>query len=151
MTALDANSVNGPGPVGSWEALGRRVFSRSEARRAARGRIQPKVFLERPGVRKLSVDRLTRAEAAAELAEVVEDAKTAAANRQLPPNIFCGWAVVNVEAVIRASCSVTDSPLPNNRYHANIVLPDSAMENDEAQRGYATTLAGKAKWKPCPS
>ena len=149
MTAPDANSVNSPGPVSDWEELGRRVFSRSEARKAADGRIQPKIFLERLGNRKLSVDRLTPPETAG-IAAVVEDARKAAANRQQPPNTFCGWAVVTAEAVIRVGCEVKASPLPNNRYHANILLPDSAMENEEAQRGYAVTLAGRATWKPCP-
>lgn len=150
MTAPDANSVNSPGPVGDWEELGRRVFSGKIAHRAAtNGKIKPSVFLEKTGNRKLSVDRLTSVDAAG-IAAVVEDAKNAAASRPQPPNTFYGWAVVTAEAVIRARSTVEDSPLPNNRYHANIILPDSAVENEEAQKGYAATLAGRAKWKPCP-
>ena len=87
MTAPDANSVISPGPVGGREELGRRVFSRAEARRAADGRIQPKIFLERLGNRKLSVDRLTPPETAG-IAAVVEDARKAAANRQQPLTPF---------------------------------------------------------------
>ena len=151
MAEPEANSVNGPGPVSDWEELGRRVFSRSAARKAASsGRIQPSIFLERAGIKKLSVDRLTCAEAAVDIARLVEEAGQSATNRP-QPNTFCGWAVVNAEAVIRAGCSVEDDPLPNNRYHANIVLPESALENDEAQRGYAATLAGRAKWRGHPS
>ena len=151
MAAPDADAVNGPGPVSAWEELGRRVFSRSAARRAASsGKIQPSIFLERAGVMKLSVDRLTFDEAAEGISQVVANAEQSAASRP-QPNTFCGWAVVNAEAVIRAGCSVEDAPLPNNRYHANIVLPDSALENDEAQRGYAATLAGRAKWKGYPA
>lgn len=149
MTELDANSVNSPGPVSDWEELGRRVFSENVARRAARGRIRPSVFQERTGNRNLSVDRLTTAGSVG-LAAVVEDAKQAAASRQQPPNTFCGWAVVTAEAVISAGCITEDSPLPNNRYHANIILPDSAMENEDAQWEYATNLARGATWKPCP-
>lgn len=150
MTAPDANSVSSPGPVGEWEELGRRVFSKKIARgAAANGRIRRSVFREQTGNRNLSVDRLTTAGSVG-LAAVVEDAKQAAASRQQPPNTFCGWAVVTAEAVISAGCIAEDSPLPNNRYHANIVLPDSAMENEDAQWEYATNLARGATWKPCP-
>ena len=148
MTAANPDSANTLGPVNEWEELGRRVFSRSVAKDAANGRVRPSVFCEKTGVKKMSVDRLTRAEPDG-IAEVVADAEKAAANRPEPPNIFCGWAVVAAEKVVSAGCSVKDSPTCCNRYHADIILPDAAMENEDAQKGYATTLAGKAtKWKP---
>ena len=149
MTASNLGPARSPSPPGEWEELGRRIFSRSTARDAAKNRVPFHLFLEKASVKELSVDRLTVAEPEG-IAEVVADALQAAANRPSPPNTFSGWAVVNVEAVRETGCHVKDSPLPNNRYHADIILPDTAMENKEAQQGYATTLAGKAKWKAWP-
>ena len=150
MTANNPDTVESPGPVGDWEELGRRIFSRSAAKDAARKRVPFHVFLEKIGVKELSVDRLTVAEAEPEgIAEVVADARQAAAGRKEPPNVFCGWAVVNAEAVRETGGQAKDSPLPNNRYHADVIFPDAKMESWDAQKGYATTLAGKSFWKSC--
>ena len=150
MTANNPDAVESPGPVGDWEELGRRVFSCKAAKKAARNRVPFSVFLENTGVKELSVDRLTVAEAEPEgMAEVVADALQTAASRKTPPNVFCGWAVVNAEAVRETGGQAKDSPLPSNRYHADVILPDAKMESRDAQRGYATTLAGKSFWKSC--
>lgn len=150
MTANNPITVNNPGPIGDWEELGRRVFSRSAAKDAARNRVPFHVFLEKIGVKELSVDRLTVAEAdPGGIAEVVADAQQVAASRTSPPNTFCGWAVVSAEAVRGTDGQAKESPLPNNRYHADVIFPDAKMESGDAQKGYATTLAGKSCWKSC--
>ena len=149
MTASNPDTANGPGPVGDWEELGRRIFSRSAAKDAARNRIPFHIFLEKIGIKDLSVDRLTVAETEQEgMAEVVADALQAAASRENPPNVFCGWAVVNAEAVKGTGGLAKESPLPNNRYHADVIFPEASMESEDAQKGYATTLAGMSCWKP---
>jgi hypothetical protein len=149
MTASNPDPARRPGPVGDWEELGRRIFSSSTAKKAAKNRVPLHLFLEDLGVKELSVDRTTAAEPDG-IAEVVADAQKAAKNRPSPPNTFCGWAVVSAEAVRNTGCLVNDSPLCKNRYHADVILPDTAMENKDAQRGYATTLAGISRWKPWP-
>lgn len=150
MTAGDPGYSNDPGPVGDWEEVGRRVFSRSDARHAANNKVPRKIFEERLGRKELSADRLTLAGETG-IAGVVADAVNAAANRPQPPNSFSGWAVVTAEKARNAGCEVIASPqLPANPYHADIVLPDAAMESLDARRHYAATLASMARWRPPP-
>ncbi len=149
MTEADSAPISSPGPVGDGEDLGRRVFSLSIARQAARNRVPRRVFEERPGTKELSVDRLTVAGDIG-IAVIVADALAAAASRPQPPNTFSGWAVVDAGKVRYAGCGVIDSPTSTSPYHADIVLPDAAMESADAQRQYATTLAGMSRWRPWP-
>ena len=141
----DANLNGRPGPVAAGEELGRSVFSSRQSRTAANTGVPFHVFLERTGEREISVDRLTLAP----LAEAVANA-TRVAEQRNPPRNFYGWAVVRSEQVRAAGYEVNDSPLPDNRYHADIILPDDAMENADAQRQYAIKLAGMARWRPAP-
>ena len=140
-----SNAPVSPGPIGDWERLGRRVFSSRESRRAANLGVPASVFAE-PGHRNRSVDRLTRAP---DLAPLVADADAAALGRGVTRQ-FYGWAVVSVEDVIVVGCRVAESPLPNNPYHADIVLPDAVAESADAQNQYAIALAGVSEWQPRP-
>ena len=144
MATATSNAPVSPGPVGRWEQLGRRVFSGKESRRAARAGVPASVFAE-PGSR-LSVDRVTRAPY---LATLVANADTAASERGATRQ-FYGWAVASVEDVIAIGCQVAESPLPDNPYHADIVLPDVAVESADAQSQYAVALAGVSAWRPRP-
>ena len=139
------NAPASPGPVGDWEQLGRRVFSSRESRRAANAGVPASVFTE-PGSLKLSVDRLTRA---LDLATLVANADAAALGRGATRQ-FYGWAVTSVDDVISIGCQVAESPLPDNPYHADIVLPDIAVESADAQNQYAVALAGISDWQPRP-
>ncbi len=145
MTAADAsaNATDSQEPVREWEELGRGVFSRSHRRRAANGAIPYQVFLERAGERNISVDRLSTAPDAVAAAIASE----VAAQRD-PPRRFYGWAVISAEHAMEAGCYVQASPLPGNPYHADIIMPDSILDNREEQRLYAVALAGKADWRP---
>ena len=145
MAMTTSNSLLSPGPIGDWEQLGRRVFSSRESRRAAGAGVPPSVFAE-PGRRNRSVDRLTRAP---DLAPLVANADASASGRGATRQ-FYGWAVVSVEDVIAVGCQVAESPLPNNPYHADIVLPDAVVESADAQNQYAIALAGVAEWQPRP-
>ena len=144
MTTSDPNLNGSSGPVGDWEELGRGVLSSSQSRRAAR-KVPFHVFLEQPGERKISVDRLTLAPPA----EAAANAGRVAAQRN-PPRSFYGWAVVSAERVRAAGCAVQSSPLPDNRYHADIILSDDAVANADAQKEYAIKLAGMSTWQPYP-
>ena len=139
------NAPASPGPVGDWERLGRRVFSSRDSRRAAKAGVPASVFTEL-GSQKLSVDRLTRA---LDLATLVANADAAALGRGATRQ-FYGWAVASVEDVIAIGCQVAESPLPDNPYHADIVLPDVAVETADAQNQYALALAGVSDWQPRP-
>lgn len=128
-----------PTEVGPEEGLGRGVFSNSAARRAPR-RIALNVFLERPTVMELSVDRLDVAppHEAITIAEQVGDA------RGKP---FFGWAVVQTQQARTNGRRVVSSPLPGeNPYHGDIVLPDAAGDDREEQKQHAQELADLATW-----
>lgn len=128
-----------PQEVGPEEKLGRGVFSNSAARRAPR-RITLNVFLERPTVVELSVDRLDGAppHVAITIAEQVGN------GRGKP---FFGWAVVVAQQARTNGRRVVGSPLPGeNPYHADIVLPGTAAEDREEQKQHAQELADAATW-----
>lgn len=142
----DANFTGDPGPVYDWEELGRWVFSSWQMKRAANTGVPADVFLVAIGKRDISVDRITRAPPSV----AVANAEKAGAKRE-PARTFYGWAVVNKEQVTGLGCCTIASPSPCNPYHADIVLPDVAMESADEQRQYATKLARRAKWKPHPA
>ena len=146
MSAADANPTTIPSFVSAWEELGRGIFSSRQSNQAARGRVPYQVFLERIGERKISVDRLTCAPTSGDVAAIAERVGA----RRTPPRNFYGWAVVAKEPVEQSGGLVKASPLPGNPYHADIVLPDAAVENEEARRQYATRLAGRSEWRPRP-
>lgn len=67
-------------------------------------------------------------------------------------NPFCGWLVIATDLAIAAGRTVQASPLPDgaNPYHADIILPESAVGNREEQRRHAQELADAAQWRPRP-
>ncbi len=126
--------------IGPGESLGRDVFSSSQARRADRGRILPNVFLGREGDPRLSVDRLDFASPG----EATEIADRVAIGRSKP---FFGWAVVKADAAASNGRQVTASPQTDNPYHADIILPDTAVEDRDEQKRHAQELADEASWR----
>jgi len=108
--------------ISPCENLGRGVFSSRNAKSAKRGRVPFRVFLERLGNPQISVDRLDLAP----LKQLTKNGDTVAAGRNTK---FYGWAVVAVQQAESNGRRVNPSPLPNNPYHADIVLPASAVEN----------------------
>ena len=131
------------------EMLGRSVFSNSVARRALRGTIVRDVFLVRLEDDCVSVDRMDYApvETMASLADARGEGRGAK---------FYGWATLIAGAARSgdAECrrTVEASPLPENRYHANIVLTilGADMERRDIQKQHALALAKCAKWLPRP-
>ena len=61
MTDLETTEEETPALISESEELGRGVFSGRDARAAERGQVRATVFLERQGVREISVDRITLA------------------------------------------------------------------------------------------
>lgn len=136
MTAPDSTPVG----IAESEELGRGVFSRRDAQAAERGQVRLTVFLERRGVREISVDRLTLAPSG----EAVAIADAVAAGRE-GNRSFYGWAVLSASEVASFGCAVVATPYQGNPYHADIVLPESATDEWE-QRQYALELASRARW-----
>ena len=128
-----------PKKVGPDERLGRGVFSNSVARRAPR-RITLNVFLERPTLVELSVDRLD----VAPPHEAITIAEQVGTARGKP---FFGWAVVETRQARTNGRRVVSSPLPGeNLYHADILFPDTAADDREEQKQHAQELADAATW-----
>ena len=147
MTSGYSTPSSNPGPISAWEELGRCVFSRSQRRNASKNRTPLEVFLEKEGEMRISVDRLS----CAPEAEAIANARRVGKERD-PPRNFYGWAVVSVEKVREVGCDATEfPPVPNNPYHADILLPDSSTNAREAQMHFASALAGKSTWRDCPS
>lgn len=124
------------------ERLGRGVFSGRQAQRAIR-RIPFHVFLEREGSASISVDRLD----AAPVNQSIAIANRVGALRGRP---FYGWAVVRTHHAARSGRQVVSSPLADNPYHADIVLPAKAVEDRDEQKRHAQELADAARWQARP-
>ena len=131
-----------PDQVAPDEELGRSVFS---SRHARRQRISYLVFLESPGNKEISVDRLTYTSTSAAVVIADQIATTRGRN-------FYGWAVVVANRASANGRSVQSSPLPDgtNPYHADIVLPDLAVANRERQKSHARELADYSHWRARP-
>ncbi len=137
--------MSGPATVEPEEALGRCVFSSREARRGhRRGSVRFNVFLEKPRVQKLSVDRLDRAS----VEEAVRLGERAAENRQ---QTFYGWGVVSAEQAAGNGRRVTATPQRDNPFHADIVLPERAVSDREEQKVHAQQLADLSSWRARPT
>ena len=127
--------------IASWEELGRGVYSSKYARRSRNGRIPVKVFLERLGETRVSVDRLT----IAPTNEAIAIASARAIGRD---GTFRGWAVVNVEGATGSGRTIVASPIfDENPYHADIVLSQSETIDREEQTRHAQELADASRWR----
>ena len=121
------------------EDLGRGVFSRGTARRSRRS-VPHTVFLEKPGNPTISVDRL----GIAPIADALDHARDVASRRE---RSFYGWAIINAEQAASSERRVSATPLPDNPFHADIELPDSAQEEREEQVRHARELADASRWQ----
>ena len=135
--------VRVPREIGSEEELGRGVFSSRHAARADRSRAPHHIFLERPGITEISVDRLS----VAPMDDAVAIAENAAIGRNAT---FYGWASVSADEAGRNERRVTASPLSSNPYHADIVLPGETAEDREEQIRHAQELADASHWRARP-
>ena len=133
-----------PRNIASEEELGRGVFSSRHAARAERSRAPHHIFLEKPGVTDISVDRLSVAPP--------DEAVVVAENSAVARNAtFYGWALVTSERAGRNGRQVIASPLPSNPYHADVVLPGLAAEDREEQKRHAQELADASRWRRRPA
>ena len=116
------------------DPLGRRVFSRQDAKRIRKRRTPFRIFLLACGKLEISVDEMK----ANKLSEIEKIAEEESVNRQTP---LRGWAVVEPISAEKDGRSVYRSPTSTNRYHASILLPDSAKHARHIQIRHAKDLA----------
>lgn len=141
MTPSNPHLPAAPDQIAAAEDLGRSLFSNRHSRG---GRVLPPAFLEKPGNPELSVDRLTHAPPDV----VVAIADRAGAMRG---RTFYGWAVIAAGKASEGR-TVQASPLPDgsNPYHADIILPPTAITDLVEQKRHARELADAAEWRPRP-
>lgn len=92
----------------------------------------------------LSVDRLSVAppDEATEIAEAVAVKRNAT---------FYGWAFLTASSARENEREAIASPKENNPYHADIVLPQAAVEDREEQKRHALELADASSWRERPN
>ena len=105
------------------------------------------VFLERCGEVTISVDRLDFAEPEdmATLGDAVAVGRSVGSVRT-----FYGWAVIAAEDAGSNGRQVVPSPLPDNPYHTDIILPNSTAEDRDEQIRHAQELADASRWRERP-
>ena len=135
-----------PDHLGPDEALGRRVASTKTRSKVQAGDAPLTLFItppHNPERHKVSVDRL--------LDDWLEDATGVADNyyeKNMPERNFYGWAEVSQASAGEQGRSIQLTPLSDNQYHTNIVLPDTAATREQEIEDHAIALAANAHWKP---
>lgn len=137
--------ITPPQYISPNETLGRGVFDSNKVDK--KGKVRPRAFLERRGEVNISVDRLDFAEPE----EMATLGDRIAIGRSVGRKVtFYGWAVITAEYAENNGRRVVATPLPDNLYHADIVLPDSTAENRDEQVRHAQELADASLWRERP-
>jgi hypothetical protein len=131
-----------PRDVGNAEMLGRGIFESDKAKAATKGKVPPKVFREKTGVREISVDRLSFGDE-----EIIASLHKNARSGQT----FYGWAVVLSAHACELARTVIARPIPTNKWHAEITLPPLTPGQElEEQKQHSLNLANHATWRASP-
>ena len=129
-----------PEGIALEEELGRGISSKKSAKRS---RIPLHAFLPPKGETNISVDRLSVAPLNEALA--IAEARDTARGRT-----FYGWVVVTAESAGENGRRAVASPMPDNPYHADIVLPQSVAQDRDSQKLHAQELADFSSWRGVP-
>ena len=164
MTSQPPHGSGKPSGLLKADKLGRDVRSRRDRKHIIGGRPCPSLFIDNASPTNLSVSRLTPKPGQAppvdrpylcsdaELAQIsdrrVSDLKRA--GKLAPNQEFRGWAELSVEDAGQDGRTVLPDPLPDNRSHAQIVLPAEAEEDYEYRMQQAAALSTKTTWRPRP-
>ena len=143
------------GEVQPHESVGHDVARSTEAK----ARIYPSIrraMLKNVGDgHEISVNRVSEAERLGKIADLVSIIR----QRQTPENQqFQGWAMLSVEEVSQEGFKVCADPapaigqMPENPYHALIILPEISVEDGDQRSQDIRYLAelGTKNWKSCP-
>ena len=127
--------------LSDWEMLARAVIRSDEARQSRKGNVPASVFV-READPELSTDRITQMteEQAVEQGEHI--AKTAGSGRN-----FYGWTMIRVTHVKDVNLTAIKSPLPDHKWHADILFPADAVADPTKHTELAGELARRADWK----
>ena len=147
MSGVEMVQVHVPCDIEPTELLGRAVYHRKDAGRAARGRIPVSLFALRENEDGISVDRLTHAP---EREAIAIATRRASKMEPLGQRSFYGWVVVSAERAKRCGRIVRASPIEDgsNDYHADITYPNSYIDDDGNEVDHAEDLSGLGCWLP---
>lgn len=138
------------------DKLGRDILSSKFRRRIKNGRAPSGIFLDNASPTELSVHRLTpvpNRKPPADRPDLAPDTMIAEIGDRRAEALgrnFYGWAELSVADASEQGRAVRILPLPENQWHADIVLPDEARKKERTRRDHAAKLAGKSKWRPRP-
>ena len=132
-------------PVNDEELLGRAVVTRTQANSCRRGTVLASVF-SYPGNFKLSVDRIDKMTSDDEAVRHGEHiASLRGDNRS-----FYGWALLTKPKVLAEGCECRSSPVPDNFWHADILMPEDAAHDPGMHEVHAAGLARRSWWRDRP-
>lgn len=119
------------------------MFDSKKAKHARSGKVAPRVFRERDGVREISVDRLTIADSQVLIKHH---------DQQRAPQRLHGWAQLSLQDAMGMNRQVLAAPLDGNPWHAEIIIPETdPTELADAQDQHALNLAMRSSWLERPS
>lgn len=139
------------------DILGRDVLSRRVLKKIQAGRTPFGLFWDNASPTGLSVNRLTTLPGQtppAERPDLAPDkviAKIGDLRAKALGRVFYGWGVLSAENAAQAGRTVRLSPQPGNDYHADIILPDEAEQDERARERHARNLAALTRWRPRPT
>ena len=130
------------------DLLGRAVFSSKPAKKAAKGTVRDSVFLEKPGIVSLSVDRFGFC-SEKELTSIQDKNAELRSQKEPKKRSFYGWVKIKAKMAGRSERKVQATPQEENPYHADIILP-KGIDRDQ-QIAHARELASNVDdviWTP---
>lgn len=139
-----------PVRIAKTEKLGREEQFQSDAKRAYRrlktdgkARVRVSKFIPPKSTNEISTNRM-------DLAPVATMAELGTRNASLSGKRFWGWYTLAADDVEEVGCRVQPSPLDDNPYHADILIPVAldAEDRKDAIREYAMGLAYHADFCP---
>ncbi len=126
-------------PIADTERLGRALTQRKHIA-ALTGTVRPAAFRPRKGTVDISAHRLTHVPSVQRKVELAE--AVARERREDREPKFYGWAELSVSAAREDGRQVRATPLPENIYHADILLPQECADDPDLRYEHLNLLAG---------
>ena len=147
--------------LSATDRVGRGVFSKKDRQLLKREEAPSGLFFDEASPTKISVHRLTpkagEIPAAGsglasdeQMAEIGDCTAKIRGEKKGEVRNFYGWGELSVAEAEQMRRIVRLSPLPENSWHADIVLPESDANSAEARWEHAEELATLAVWRPRP-
>ncbi len=126
--------------------IGRAVFQSNDWKKVQKGKscTPPSIFLDKKSQVEISVFLLDFApdEKLTEIGDRI-------AQQRDGSRTFYGWAELSVVDASEDGRKVYATPQPNNKWHADIVLPSSAETDKKERERHVNRLAKMAVPRPC--